>query len=115
MDKDVARIAGPDFLARTPFGRLWHLPRYLKAIGVRAERARTNPSGDADKAAQVRKAEEMLANWMKGRAQDPSALETAEAFRWMLEEFRVSVFAQQLGTPVPVSLVRLERLLTGEK
>jgi ATP-dependent helicase HrpA len=115
MDKDVARIAGPDFLARTPFGRLGYLPRYLKAIGVRAERARTNPSGDADKAAQVRKAEEMLANWMKGRAQDPSALETAEAFRWMLEEFRVSVFAQQLGTPVPVSLVRLERLLTGEK
>ncbi len=102
MDQDVARLVPPDFLARTPHARLPHLSRYLKAILMRAERAAPHPAKDAEKASLLA----AFAGWEK------SVLpENRETFRWLLEEYRVSIFAQELGTAVPVSAKRLEALM----
>jgi len=102
MDEDAARLVPPDFLARTPHDRLPHLPRYLKAILVRAERAALHPAKDAAKALLL----QPFAGWERA-----VPLENREAFRWLLEEYRVSIFAQELGTAVPVSAKRLEAML----
>ncbi len=105
LEGDLERLVPGDFLASTPFDRLPHLPRYLKAVRLRAERARLNPAKDAEKARQ-------LAPFLPWQSSLPP--ERREAFRWMLEEFRVSLFAQELGTPQPVSARRLERFAEGE-
>lgn len=102
MEADLARIAPANLPEHTPFERLQHLPRYLKAIQIRAERAVLNPLKDAEKAAQLLP----FLNW---HARVPP-LKT-EAFRWLLEEFRVSLFAQELGTAESVSAARLNALL----
>jgi ATP-dependent helicase HrpA len=101
LEYDVQRLVPPDFLARTPHAQLPHLPRYLRAIQVRAERASLNPAKDTEKARQ-------LAPFMGWEKHVPAA--QREAFRWLLEEFRVSLFAQELGTALPVSAPRLRAL-----
>lgn len=100
--QDVQRLVPLDLLSRTPHSQLQHLPRYLKAIQVRAERASINPVKDADKAQQI----EDFNGW---EAYVPRAQH--ETFRWMLEEYRVQVFAQELGTAQPVSIKRLEAMM----
>ena len=98
LEADVARLAGDDFPARTPPAQIAHLPRYLRAVAVRAERAALAPAKDAEKA----RALAPFADW---ETRVPPA--QREAFRWLLEEFRVSIFAQELGTAQPVSARRL--------
>ena len=86
--------------------------RYLKAMGVRADRYLADAGRDSAKAAQV---EPFARAW--GRIRDgldetpPERRRRAEALRWMVEEFRVSVFAQELGTAGRVSAARLERAI----
>jgi ATP-dependent helicase HrpA len=102
MDQDAARLVPPDFLAHTPHRQLRHLVRYLKAILVRAERAAHQPARDAEKARLL----QPYAHWEKS-----VALDKWDDFRWLLEEYRVSIFAQELGTAVPVSPKRLDALM----
>lgn len=99
MEEDLARIAPPDYLGRTPHDRLAHLPRYLKAMLQRGERAFLQPAKDAERA-------KLLSPFRDWKSHVPPAHH--EIFHWMLEEFRVSVFAQELGTPQPISAKRLE-------
>ena len=99
----------PGFLAATPWERLAHLPRYLQALTRRLQRAREHPGRDARHAAAIalwwaRYAERAAAE-RRGRG----VSRELEAFRWMIEELRVSLFAQELRTPVPVSFKRIER------
>lgn len=103
MEKDVARLTPPGLLAKTPHQQLLQLPRFLKAIQVRAERASINPAKDADKADLIADYD----NWERYVAEADH-----ETFRWMLEEYRVSVFAQELGTAQPVSAKRLEAMMS---
>jgi ATP-dependent helicase HrpA len=107
MDADIQRLAPQDFLARTPHEQLRHVPRYLKAIQIRADRASISPQAQAKDAEKARPLA-AVADWQK---QVPPA--NREAFRWMLEEFRVSLFAQELGTAYPASAQRLQALLEG--
>ena len=100
LEADLKRLVPEDFLAETPHGRLVHVPRYLRAVQIRAERAATNPAKDAEKA-------RALARFHTAKPPENNR----EEFRWMLEEFRVSIFAQELGTAAPVSVRRLEALL----
>jgi ATP-dependent helicase HrpA len=102
MDQDAARLVPADFLVRTPHLRLPHLPRYLKAILTRAERAVIHQAKDAEKARLLLP----YAGWEKSVPEV-----NHEAFRWLLEEYRVSIFAQELGTATPVSAKRLEALM----
>lgn len=102
LEADLARLVPGDFLLRTPHAHLPHVLRYLKAVRIRAERAGNNPAKDADKAA-------LIADWDGWESYVPEA--NREVFRWLMEEYRVQVFAQELGTAQPVSVKRLEALL----
>lgn len=103
LEKDIARLTPAALLVKTPHQQLLQLPRFLKAIQVRAERAIINPAKDADKADLIADYD----NWERYVAEADH-----ETFRWMLEEYRVSVFAQELGTAQPVSAKRLEAMMS---
>jgi ATP-dependent helicase HrpA len=107
LERDLAALLPNDFLRVTAYSQLAHLPRYLKAMKLRADRRRLNPAKDAERARQVEGYVKALA---KAGAGGPAA-PGRDALRWLIEEFRVSLFAQELGTAGPVSTVKLDRLL----
>ncbi len=110
----VAELVYPGFVSATPASELVHLPRFLQALAVRVDKAESSPSQDAALAYQVTQAEEMLA---KARAKAAGLPDDAEReavlvqARWLIEELRVSLFAQTLGTSRKVSLQRISKLL----
>jgi ATP-dependent helicase HrpA len=104
IKQQLARLLGARWLARTPWARLQHYPRYLKAAGLRLDKLRADPARDARQMAELAP---LLAGWL--RAPRPLSAEL-EQFGWLLEELRVSLFAQELKTPVPVSAKRLAKL-----
>jgi len=122
MDKELAALLPADFLAVTPYAQRAHFPRYLKAMKLRADRWRQNPAKDAERAALLAPYVAAVAKLSgvgrvpspakaaRGEGTPPTSAET-EAFRWLVEEFRVSLFAQELGTAEPVSVVKLDRTL----
>jgi ATP-dependent helicase HrpA len=105
------------FVSDTPYGQLVHFPRYLKAIAMRIDKLRTNPSRDA----QCQKDWESVARpWQKlvqaSHGSSAYTLNEDQAlvdFRWQLEELRVALYAQELKTPTPMSLKRLEKVLAS--
>ncbi|MGH8709209.1 MAG: DUF3418 domain-containing protein, partial [Burkholderiales bacterium] len=104
IEQQLARLLAPGWLAHTPWQRLQHYPRYLKAAELRLEKLRTDPARDARLMSEL---QPLLTAWL--RAPRPLDAERAQ-FGWLLEELRVSLFAQQLKTPVPVSAKRLVKL-----
>jgi ATP-dependent helicase HrpA len=103
------RIVYPGFLAGTPWEKLEHLPRYLKGCALRLQKYRANAERDQKHAgtiaglwAQYEARRE--ADRASGR-EDPKL----EEFRWLIEELRISLFAQELRTPMPVSAKRLQK------
>jgi ATP-dependent helicase HrpA len=108
---DLTALLPADFLAVTPYPQLAHLPRYLKAMKVRADRWKENPARDAERAKQLAPYVNALVALRSGSA-SPDA-DAAERFRWRVEEFRVSLFAQELGTAEAVSTVKLDRELAA--
>ena len=98
----------PGFFLATPWAQLAHLPRYLAALDRRVAKYAERADRDARHAEQVaelwRRYRER-AGGDRGGAADPRV----EAFRWLLEELRVSLFAQELKTPFPVSFKRVEK------
>jgi ATP-dependent helicase HrpA len=100
-----------NFLETIPFGRIAHLPRYLKALATRMERAKLNPVKDKERVQQLAP---YVAALRQLAANPPKAADSRRRlaeFRWMVEEFKVSLFAQELGTAAPVSPQRLDQLL----
>ena len=112
----VAGLVYDGFVAATPPDRLPHLARYLRAAAYRLEKATSNPNRDAELAWKVHDVEEAYdaarAAYAAGRPDPARAAELSQA-RWMIEELRVSLFAQQLGTDGPVSEKRIRKLLAG--
>ena len=106
----LARLLAPGWIARTPWARLQHIPRYLKAAGVRLDKLRSDPARDARLAADVASIEQPYRRELATRLRRGAAGADMEQFGWLLEELRVSLFAQALKTPVPVSLKRLAKL-----
>ena len=110
----AAVLVRPGFVSATPAGELVHLPRYLRALAMRVEKAESSPSQDAALAYQVREAEAALER-ARARAASLPADEEREAVlieaRWLIEELRVSLFAQTLGTSRKVSPQRINKLL----
>jgi ATP-dependent helicase HrpA len=100
----------PGFMSATPWQQLAHLPRYLKALDRRVAKFGERPDRDARHAEQVaplwRRYEERAE---RVRQQGGQADPRLEAYRWLLEELRVSLFAQELKTPFPVSFKRVEK------
>ncbi|MBD5784901.1 ATP-dependent RNA helicase HrpA [Cellulosimicrobium terreum] len=110
----VAGLIHDGFVSATPPARLPHLTRYLRAASYRLERAQSNPNRDAELAWRVHDVEEAFAKARAAYAAGPPdaarARELAEV-RWLVEELRVSLFAQQLGTDGPVSEKRIRKIL----
>ena len=99
----------PGFFAATPWAQLNEVPRYLAALDRRLVKFSEDPSRDARHAANVsawweRYRERVERNRKAGRVEP-----ALEQFRWLLEELQVSLFAQELKTPFPVSYKRVER------
>ncbi|MGN7701900.1 ATP-dependent RNA helicase HrpA [Cellulosimicrobium sp. 22601] len=113
----AAGLIHDGFVSQTPPRRLPHLTRYLRAASYRLEKAQTNPNRDAELAWRVHDVEEAYqrarAAYAQGSADPVRAADLAEV-RWLVEELRVSLFAQQLGTDGPVSEKRIRKLLTPD-
>jgi ATP-dependent helicase HrpA len=101
----------PRFLEQITFDRLKELPRYLKALLTRLERAALNPQKDAERAAQLAPYAQVVAGFAAKPASVPEVRAMQEEFRWLVEEFKVSLFAQELGTAAPISAKRLDQKL----
>lgn len=97
-----------DFLTTVPLSQLAHYPRYLKAIHYRLERYRDDPARDESRRADIERLAVPLMRARAARRGQPDP--RLDEFAWMLQELRVSLFAQQLRTPMPVSVKRLERV-----
>jgi len=107
IQAQLQNLVGKRFIADNDYGNLMHFPRYLKAINVRLEKLRADPSRDTRLVAEWL---QVAAPWQRAQkergANDPKMIE----FRWLLEELRVSLYAQELRTPMPVSVKRLQKV-----
>jgi len=107
MRAQLAALVPPGFLRDVPAEALGEYPRYLKAIGIRLDKLRADPARDTRLMAEWMQA---AAPWLRAQkgaaAQDPKMTE----YRWLLEELRVSLFAQELRTRMPVSVKRLQKV-----
>jgi ATP-dependent helicase HrpA len=116
--KDVAddihaqlqRLVPRRFLLATEWAPLQHFPRYLKAITLRLDKLRADPARDAARLAELRPVEQ---RYLRRLAELKGAQHARmDEYRWLLEELRVSLFAQELRTPQPVSVKRLDKAWT---
>ena len=114
--KDVAddvaaqlqRLMPKRFVSATPYAQLQHFPRYLKGITLRLDKLKGDPARDAQRMTELRPLDQRLVR----RLADLKGTHDArtDEFRWLLEELRISLFAQELRTPQPVSVKRLEKV-----
>jgi ATP-dependent helicase HrpA len=110
VQAQLARLVGRRFLLETPWSALAHLPRYLKGVALRLDKLRTDPARDAQRLAELRPLEK---RWQRRVAELKGAGHARlDEYRWLLEELRVSLFAQELRTPQPVSAKRLDKVWT---
>ena len=96
------------FVQEIPSERLQHLPRYLKAIAMRIDKLVADPRRDAERMAEMAP---LLKGWQRANAARKGVPDAGlDEFRWLLEELRVALFAQELRTPMPVSIKRLHKV-----
>ena len=104
----LQRLVPKRFALDTPWAQLQHLPRYLKAVTARLDKLRADAARDAKLMGEVRPLEQRYTR----RLAELKGVRDArlDDFRWQLEELRVSLFAQELRTPQPVSVKRLDKV-----
>ncbi|SPA37409.1 ATP-dependent helicase [Cupriavidus taiwanensis] len=112
MEVQLGRLMGKRFIDETPYTQLVHFPRYLKGIAMRVDKLKGDPARDSQRLQEMaplvqqwQRAEKQLRT--QGRGGEDARL---EEFRWMLEELRIALFAQELRTPVPMSVKRLQKV-----
>jgi len=106
--QQLQRLVPKQFLAAAPWPQLAHFARYLKAITLRLDKFRADPARDAARLAELRPQEQRYWRLVAERKGQVDA--RMQELRWLLEELRVSFFAQELRTPQPVSVKRLDKL-----
>ncbi|MCY7317557.1 MAG: DUF3418 domain-containing protein, partial [Ramlibacter sp.] len=106
--QQLQRLMPRRFLAVTPWPQLQHFARYLKAITLRLDKLRADPARDAAKLSELRPQEQRY--WRLLAERKGAVDDRMNEFRWLLEELRVSFFAQELRTPQPVSVKRLDKV-----
>jgi len=105
--QQLQRLMPKNFLLATDWAALQHFPRYLKAVVMRLDKWRADPARDAARLAELRPLEQ---RWLRRLAELKGAPHARlDEYRWLLEELRVSLFAQELRTPQPVSAKRLAK------
>jgi len=116
--KDVAdditaqlqRLMPKRFVVQTPYAQLQHFARYLKAITLRLDKLKGDPARDSQRMTELRPLDQRYVRRLAELKGTHDA--RLDEFRWLLEELRVSLFAQELRTPQPVSVKRLEKVWT---
>ena len=107
VQAQLQRLVGKRFVATTPWAQLQHLPRYLKGVTLRLDKLRADPARDTQRLAELRPVEQRYTRTLSDRRGAVDA--RLNEYRWLLEELRVSFFAQELRTPQPVSVKRLDK------
>lgn len=107
VQQQLQRLVPKTFLSSTPYAQLQHFPRYLKAVQLRLDKLRADPARDASKLAELRPQDQRFWRMVAERKGVQDA--RLQELRWLLEELRVSFFAQELRTPQPVSLKRIDK------
>ena len=106
--QQLQRLVPKKFLTATPYGQLQHFQRYLKAITARLDKWRADPARDASRMLELKPQEQRY--WRLVAERKGATDARMQEFRWLLEELRVSFYAQELRTPQPVSIKRLEKV-----
>jgi len=101
-------LMNKNFLLDTPWAQLQHYPRYLKAITLRLDKVRADPARDGARTRELQPLEQRYWRLFAERKGREDA--RMQEYRWMLQELRVSLFAQELRTPYPVSTKRLDKV-----
>ena len=114
MRQRLQTLLTAGFATRTPWAQWPRLPIYLKAMTLRLEKYSGNPARDAAREADIQELEQMWQEKTDGLVkQGLPVSDDLAAFKWMIEELRVSLFAQELKTPYPVSVKRLLKVWEG--
>jgi ATP-dependent helicase HrpA len=111
IEDQLAMLLPKRFFSQTPWERLQHLPRYIKAMKLRLDKYPSSIDRDAKSAQNVQMVwqrwQDKVSNLRKANAE---VSEDLADYRWLIEELRVSLFAQELKTPFPVSVKRLDKI-----
>ncbi len=111
IEEQLAMLLPKRFFSQTPWERLQHLPRYIKAMKLRLDKYPSSIDRDAKSAQNVQMVwqrwQDKVSNLRKANAEVGEGLAD---YRWLIEELRVSLFAQELKTPFPVSVKRLDKI-----
>lgn len=108
VQQQLQRLVDKRFVQDTPWAQLAHLPRYLKAVVMRIDKYRADPARDVARMAEVKAQEQRY--WRLVAERKGVQDERMNELRWLIEELRVSLFAQELRTPQPVSVKRLDKV-----
>jgi len=108
------RLFATDFLITTPLFWLQRYPAYMRALSKRYENYPKSPAADQDRQRQIEPYEQKLTDFI-GSEKIVQSDKKLQRYRWMLEEFRISLFAQGIKTIEPVSRQRLDRLIAEIK
>ena len=107
VEQQLSQLFTADFIVSTPPQQLAQFPRYLKAIELRMDKVKGDPARDT---ARTNEVQALVLPWQRAvSARKGVSDPRLEEFRWLLEELRVSLFAQELKTPMPVSVKRLQK------
>ena len=109
MRAELTNLVPDNFLALYANDRLAHLPRYLKAVAIRAQRGSADLDKDRQRSAQVAIFTKKRTDFLQALAADVSDAkrQAVEALHWMIEEYKISIFAQEIKTNGPISSKRL--------
>ena len=107
VQAQLQRLLPKRFLVQTEWAALQHLPRYLKGVVMRLDKLRADPVRDTARHAELRPLEQRWVRRVADLRGAPHA--RMDEYRWLLEELRISLFAQELRTPQPVSVKRLDK------
>ncbi|MBY4730575.1 ATP-dependent RNA helicase HrpA [Cupriavidus pauculus] len=112
LEGQLGRLMTKSFVIDTPYNQLVHFPRYLKGMAMRVDKLKGDPARDAQR---IQEMSPLVQQWQRAekqiRAQGRGATDARlDEFRWMLEELRIALFAQELRTPQPMSVKRLQKV-----
>lgn len=110
LGEQLAWLVFPGFAKSVPDARLAQYPRYLESCRIRLERAANNPGGELKKLAEITPQWRRYVDFVTADHRPRHNAAALSEYRWLVEEFRVSLFAQELRTPVTTSAKRLDAL-----